>query len=534
MQGVQGPQGPKGEQGDPGGVKVWYSSVAAMEADFNNPDLAQNDIAGINSNDTSEDGRLYYKGATMWVYWTTFQGVQGPQGEPGPQGIQGPQGEQGPQDEQGPTGATGPQGPTGATGPQGEQGPAGPQGPQGEPGAVFTPTVSPEGVISWTNNGSLSNPTAVNIKGPQGEQGPQGATGATGPQGPKGDTGDTGPQGEQGPQGVQGIQGPKGDTGAQGPTGATGPAGAVFTPSVSASGDLSWTNNGGLENPPTVNIRGPQGEDPQIFSITLTMSTTKGDTSSIDTVAFYPSPLEVQVGDLVVDINGNMGIAKSTYQDDDLFIQVQTIYVARVLVNGTYPQMSVGKATKATNADEADTLGAGTMVGNQTKPIYWGADGKPAACGGPLDVDITGNATTATSATNATNATNATKATQDGNGKNIANTYATKTNANNVSMVPLSGTATTLSTPSSGGVLSISANGWLRVSLNKVATNGQYCGLVACDANGTDKWGGLNFSQAFFSNTYPIIFLPVKAGDYIKITYSISPLQIQLIKTATI
>ena len=77
----------------------------------------------------------------------------------------------------------------------------------------------------------------------------------------------------------------------------------------------------------TGSFQGPQGEDPQIFSITLTMSTTKGNTSSIDTAAFYPSPLEVQVGDLVVDINGNMGIAKSTYQDDDLFIQVQTIYV---------------------------------------------------------------------------------------------------------------------------------------------------------------------------------------------------------------
>ena len=36
--------------------------------------------------------------------------------------------------------------------------------------------------------------------------------------------------------------------------------GAVFTPSVSANGDLSWTNDQGLPNPPTVNIKGPQGE----------------------------------------------------------------------------------------------------------------------------------------------------------------------------------------------------------------------------------------------------------------------------------
>lgn len=35
-------------------------------------------------------------------------------------------------------------------------------------GPVFTPSVSAAGVISWTNNGGLSNPTSRNITGPQG------------------------------------------------------------------------------------------------------------------------------------------------------------------------------------------------------------------------------------------------------------------------------------------------------------------------------------------------------------------------------
>lgn len=35
--------------------------------------------------------------------------------------------------------------------------------------------------------------------------------------------------------------------------------GATFTPSVSEDGDLSWTNDKGKENPPTVNIAGPPG-----------------------------------------------------------------------------------------------------------------------------------------------------------------------------------------------------------------------------------------------------------------------------------
>ena len=98
-------------------------------------------------------------------------------------------------------------GQTGATGPKGERGLQGVQGPAGAPGATgakgangatFTPLVSSAGVLSWSNNGGLNNPTSVNIKGPQGErgttgpQGPQGAKGDAGAQGPKGDKGDTG------------------------------------------------------------------------------------------------------------------------------------------------------------------------------------------------------------------------------------------------------------------------------------------------------------------------------------------------------
>lgn len=41
--------------------------------------------------------------------------------------------------------------------------------------------------------------------------------------------------------------------------GAKGDNGTTFTPSVDSEGNLSWTNADGLENPVTVNIRGPQG-----------------------------------------------------------------------------------------------------------------------------------------------------------------------------------------------------------------------------------------------------------------------------------
>lgn len=46
----------------------------------------------------------------------------------------------------------------------------------------------------------------------------------------------------------------------QGPPGEPGAAGTTFIPSVADNGNLSWTNNGELENPATVNIMGPQGQ----------------------------------------------------------------------------------------------------------------------------------------------------------------------------------------------------------------------------------------------------------------------------------
>ena len=154
-----------------------------------------------------------------------IQGIQGPQGEVGPRGETGPQGEQGIQGVQGPQGEQGAQG---ETGPQGERGPQGEQGPQGETG--------PQG--------------ATGPQGEQGIQGIQGPKGEDGAQGERGPKGEAGPQGERGPQGEQGIQGPAGTNGTDGTT---------FTPSVSNEGIISWTNDGGKQNPASVNIKGPQG-----------------------------------------------------------------------------------------------------------------------------------------------------------------------------------------------------------------------------------------------------------------------------------
>jgi hypothetical protein len=44
-------------------------------------------------------------------------------------------------------------------------------GTDGADGVTYLPSVSPQGVISWTNDGNRANPSPVNIKGEQGEQG---------------------------------------------------------------------------------------------------------------------------------------------------------------------------------------------------------------------------------------------------------------------------------------------------------------------------------------------------------------------------
>lgn len=42
--------------------------------------------------------------------------------------------------------------------------------------------------------------------------------------------------------------------------GSDGKDGTTFTPYVDANGNLSWSNDGGLDNPETVNIKGPKGD----------------------------------------------------------------------------------------------------------------------------------------------------------------------------------------------------------------------------------------------------------------------------------
>lgn len=164
-------------------------------------------------------------------------------------------------------------------------------------GTTFTPRVSDEGVLSWTNEDGKDNPAAVNIKGPKGDKGDPGADGLTPTIGENGnwyfDNVDTGKpsRGLQGEKGTafqysdftsEQLAALKGEPGAKGETGVgiatcnlfyqygnsnvTPPTGSWTTviPS-SATGEYLWTRiqftyTGG-KSPTFISLVTKQGKD---------------------------------------------------------------------------------------------------------------------------------------------------------------------------------------------------------------------------------------------------------------------------------
>ena len=194
------------------------------------------------------DGYIQYSndGGATWENLIALADLKGEKGEKGDTGATGPQGKPG---ERGPQGNTGPQGPQGETGPQGPTGPAGPEGPKGATGPA-----GPDGA-----------------PGKDGSPGKDGADGAPGQDGfsPSASVAETSTgatititdkTGTTTAEIKNGKDGAPGKAGTNGKDGAPGADGTTFTPSVSAAGDLSWTNDGGKANPAPVNLKGPQGE----------------------------------------------------------------------------------------------------------------------------------------------------------------------------------------------------------------------------------------------------------------------------------
>jgi hypothetical protein len=80
-------------------------------------------------------------------------------------------------------------------------------GGKGDDGATFIPSVSADGVISWTNDKELPNPEPVNIKGAKGDIGLSGKDGYTPIKGVDYFDGQPGKDGANGKDGKNGVDG---------------------------------------------------------------------------------------------------------------------------------------------------------------------------------------------------------------------------------------------------------------------------------------------------------------------------------------
>lgn len=288
--------------GDAFTIVKTYSSVQAMEDDYNNPEVKTGQFVMIDTGnvENEEDSRLYLKGNTEWKFISDLSGAQGiqglsayqvavqhgfegtedewlislkgekgetgekgatgergPQGLQGERGLQGDRGEKGEQGIQGPVGPKGEQGEQGIQGIQGPQGEPGPQGPKGDTGSGLNikgeldseSQLPQEGVSgdAWLISGNLYVYVGENgnIESNPKWSNVGSIQGPAGPTGPKGEQGEPGPKGEPGADGAPGIQGPKGDPGQKGEKGDPGSDASVTKQNVEAvlTGDITSHNH---------------------------------------------------------------------------------------------------------------------------------------------------------------------------------------------------------------------------------------------------------------------------------------------------
>ena len=322
--GAQGAQGATGATGAPGKdfrIYKTYASIAAMNADAAN--VPDGEFVMIASSESDPDnGKLYVRttdGEADFTFVSDLSGAQGIQGEAATiqigQVLTGEAGTNASVENVGtenaailnftiPRGATGAAGKDGTNGQDGKDGVNGQDGADGADGAAATIQIGEvvtgePGTNASVENTGTENAAVLRFTIPRGATGATGAQGAPGQDGADGAPGAPGangqdatitigtvstgaagsevavtntgtpsaavfnftiPRGDTGAQGVQGEPGTPGANGQDGAPGADGKDGVTFTPSVDTNGDLSWTNDGGLPNPETVNVRGAQGE----------------------------------------------------------------------------------------------------------------------------------------------------------------------------------------------------------------------------------------------------------------------------------
>ena len=225
---LQGEKGDKGDKGDTGATGPQGVSVTSVAQTTTSSADGGNNVVTV----TLSDGKT-----STFTVKNGSKGSQGEKGDKGDTGAEGPQGVQGIQGIQGPKGDTGADG---AQGPKGDQGEQGPKGDKGDTGAAGTNGTNGKDGVGIS---SVKQTTTSTADGGNNVVTVTLSNGTTSTFNVK-----------------NGSKGSNGTNGTNGTDGKDGSNGATFTPSVDANGNLSWTNDKGLSNPPTVNIKGPKGD----------------------------------------------------------------------------------------------------------------------------------------------------------------------------------------------------------------------------------------------------------------------------------
>lgn len=152
-------------------------------------------------------------------------------------------------------------------------------GVDGSDGITFTPAVSTDGTLSWSNAKGVTNPAPINIMGPAGKDGEDGKPGANGSDGKNGTT---------------------------------------FTPSVSTAGVLSWSNDGGLSNPNPISIKGPTGDQGPKGADGVYQGIKKNSMSAANATTTI-NPNEVYVFPTMSSLNITLGAATSMFDEYHFF-----------------------------------------------------------------------------------------------------------------------------------------------------------------------------------------------------------------------
>ena len=322
---------------------------------------------------------------------------------------------------------------------------------------VFIPSVSSDGVLTWTNKAGLANPASVNIKGAKGDKGDTGATGA------KGD---------------------KGDTGAQGAP-ATIRIGTVTTgePGTEASVTNSGTRYDAIFN--FTIPRGNPGSDGSSVDVDYTLSATS--LNPIANKAVYNALLnKVETADMTEALNNKLDKTGTALyaQMDSKGYNIYNTYAKKTditgmvkSVNGVAPDTSgnvtievggtsiiVDSALSATSENPVQNKVVYNALANKmnTEDILSGF----ALLGGATNIRWR-EGTQFIGSINAANYSGTARAAiHDGAGNNIVDTYAKKTDISGV-VKSVNGTAPdesgNVTITATGGVSTSSANTWTAV-----------------------------------------------------------------------